>query len=488
LESKSIIKPLDMRLLSQLKLIWLLPAFFTLVLACNKQKFLEKKPSSTLLVPTTLSDFQALLDNLKVFGLVPTLGEASADNYYVSYGSWQGMTKREMNAYVWAKDIYGGEGAQQDWNTPYQQIFYANVVLDGLKGVKSITDSAAEWNALEGSALFCRAFAFYNLAQLFAPVYDSGTAKTDPGIPLRTSSSIDTLSARSTLQATYDQILSDLNQAEAFLPGGSAGRTLNRPVKACAQALLARVYLSMRNYSMAQASADKALVTYPQLMDYNDLSLTPVPISTFNPETLYQASFLGAPSLFTYFTALSALYSTTWIDTGLLRSYDTSDLRLAIFFRTRNHDTTLYLRGGYSGSLYPFGGLATDELLLISAEGAARAGDAAAAMAKVNILLGKRWKKGTFSGYPVTTAPAALDTVLLERRKELAFRGLRWTDLRRLNKEGANITLQRILVDTSNGQVNSLKFTLAPNSLNYTLPIPPDVISLNAAIQQNSRN
>jgi hypothetical protein len=472
-------------LLQQIRKIGLLLAFVVVGFCCNKQKFLDKKPTTTLLVPSTLSDFQALLDNVRVFGLVPALGEASTDDYYVSFAAWQTMPKREYNAYVWAKDIYGGQGGQQDWNAPYQQVFYANVVLDGLKGLTPSPDSTAEWNALEGMALFARAFAFYNLAQLFAPVYDAATAGTDLGIPLRTSSGIDTLSARSSVQATYDQILSDLHAAAAYLPGGGPGTTLNRPVRVTARALLARVYLSMRDYPMARAYADSALQEYSTLMDYNDLPVTSnAPVTLQNPETIFQASFLGAPTTITYFSEISAVYNTTWIDTNLLRSYDTSDLRLMVFYRTRNHDTTFYLKNSYTGSFYPFGGLAVDELLLIRAEGAARAGNAPAAISDINTLLSKRWKKGTFAGYSVGSAADALDTVLLERRKELAFRGLRWTDLRRLNKEGANITITRTLT----GPTNTITATLAPNDLNYTLPIPPDVLSLNGAIQQNVRN
>ncbi|HXB09753.1 MAG TPA: RagB/SusD family nutrient uptake outer membrane protein, partial [Puia sp.] len=261
-----------MRLLFQLmNRVWLFLALVALGAACNKDKFLDKKPTTTLLIPSTLSDFQALLDNVKVFTLVPTLGEASADNYYVSYKAWQVMTTREYNAYVWAKDIYGAQAGQQDWDVPYQQVFYANVVLDGLKNIKMSADSMSQWNALEGAALFCRAFAFYNLAQLFAPVYDSTTAGSDLGIPLRTTPSIDTLSARSSVEATYRQILNDLHEAEGHLPGGVPGAALNRPVVCCAQALLARVYLSMRKYSLAKACADSALQTYSLLMDYNDL-------------------------------------------------------------------------------------------------------------------------------------------------------------------------------------------------------------------------
>jgi len=432
-----------------------------------------------------LSDFQALLDNVKVFGIVPTLGEASADNYFVSYLTWSLMLPREHNAYIWAKDLYNGQGGQQDWNVPYQQVYYANVVLEGLKSMKKSPDSTAQWNALEGAALFCRAFAFYNLAQLFAPAYDSATAETDLGIPLRTSSGVDTLSARSSVQATYDQILNDLHSAEVYLPTGLPGKTLNRPVRIAAQALLSRVYLSMRNYPKARACADSVLQVYSTLIDFNNLSLsTPAPINMFNAETLYQASFLGAPSGVAYFSYISALYSTTWIDTSLVQSYDTNDLRRVIFYRSRPSDTTS-LKFSYTGTAYPFGGLAVDELLLTSAEGAARAGDAVTAINNINILLRSRWKRGTFTDYTVASAGDVLHLVLDERRKELAFRGLRWTDLRRLNKGGANIILTRILVDSAQ---NAKRDTLAPNSLNYTLPIPPDVLSLNKAIQQNIRN
>ncbi len=156
----------------------------------------------------------------------------------------------------------------------------------------------------------------------------------------------------------------------------------------------------------------------------------------------------------------------------------TNDLRRAIYYHYKPNDSS-YLKGSYTGSNFCFGGLATDELYLIRAEGAARDSDATAAMEDINTLLSKRWRTGTFPGYSVASAHEALDTVLLERRKELAFRGLRWTDLRRLNAEGAAISLIRVLgTDTIN---------LAPNSDLYVLPIPPDVLSL-STIGPNIRN
>jgi hypothetical protein len=460
-----------------LLLVWVLGALSS----CHKG-FLNAKPSSNLEVPTTLSDFQALLDNDEVFGLVPTLGEASADNYFFTYPYWLSRDTREKNAYVWAVDIFQGQGGQQDWNTPYQQAFYANVVLDGLGSVPN-QDSVAEWNALEGSALFLRAFAFYNIAQVFAPAYDSSLLNSPVGIPLRLHADINIPSTRSTIGQTYQQIIQDLDSAERFLPAGEPNAYRNRPIRIAAQALLARVYLSMRNYTQARAYADSALQAYSTLLDYNTLDTTSeIPIVALNAETLYQAAFLGSavtPGSPAYQLALRGGFNpSTRIDSGLMQSYDSNDLRRVVYYNYKPLDSS-YLKGSYAGTNYPFGGLATDELYLIRAEGAARDSDANSAMADINTLLSARWRRGTFPGYTVRSAREALDTVLLERRKELAFRGLRWTDLRRLNAEGANITLTRSL--------NGTLYTLAPNSDLYVLPIPPDVISL-SAIAQNVRD
>jgi hypothetical protein len=457
--------------------------------ACSKKAFLDAKPTTNLLVPTQLSDFQALLDNTTVFGLVPTLGEASADNYFfATYDYWNARDTREKNAYVWTPDIFDGQGGQLDWNTPYQQVYYANVVLDGL-GSKPEQDSVAEWEALEGSALFLRAFAFYNVAQVFAPVYDQGTSAVDSGIPLRLHSAIDQPSRRATVAQTYQQIINDLDSAEMFLPAIAPNGYRNRPVRIAAQALLARVYLSMRNYPMARAYADSALQFYDSLIDYNSLDstfLTPT-FAPLNSEVLYQATFLGYGQFTSvvYPMVLDGFSSSTRIDTILIQSYDSNDLRRNYYYRY-NPPNSSSLRFSYNGSQYPFGGLATDELYLIRAEGAARALDAFSAMKDINTLLAKRWRTGTFTGYSTAvSAQEALDTVLVERRKELAFRGLRWTDLRRLNAEDAGIALSRILVDTSNNITYS--YSLPPGSDLWVLPIPPDVISL-GGIGQNPRN
>ncbi len=67
--------------------------------------------------------------------------------------------------------------------------------------------------------------------------------------------------------------------------------------------------------------------------------------------------------------------------------------------------------------------------------------------------------------------------ILTERRKELLFRALRWTDLRRLNKEAE-------FRDTLYRFINGKKYQLLPGSDRYTLQIDRNTISI-SGIQQN---
>ncbi|HET6256947.1 MAG TPA: RagB/SusD family nutrient uptake outer membrane protein [Puia sp.] len=467
-----------MKLPSFIRTLILLLVAGLAVVGCRKA-FLAQKPSSDLLVPNSLNVLQELLDNTQVMNISPALGEVSADNYFLLYTTWAALDTKESNAYIWAPDLYDGQGLVSDWDIPYQQVFYANTVLQGLAGIQPDSTDQAEWNMLEGWALFSRAFAFYNITQLFAEPYDSATTATDPGIPIRLTADINEKTTRATMQASYAQILSDLSMAEGLLPAAIPVNNLNRPSKLAVQALFARIYLSVGDYTDAGKYADTVLAADPALMDYNSPEISGVlPFLKNMPEIIYQSNF-PQPGNGNILEGL--IYPGCRVDSNLIASYDSNDLRRsAYYFQEGKTIDSFTIKGSYSGTIFPFSGLATDELYLIRAECYARAGNTGNAINDLNSLLMHRWKTGTFTGYPINNAPEALDTILVERRKELAFRGLRWSDLRRLNREGRDITLTRNL----NGQTYSLLFP-SDSSL-YTLPIPPDVIQF-SHIQQNPR-
>lgn len=439
-----------------------------------KKEFLSQQPSTAIVVPSTLSDYQQLLNNTQVMPLTPLLADVSADNYYLVDSFWSGLDVEERNAYNWAPDIFQGQGLDGDWDVPYEQVFYANEVLQGLSDIGITTANRQQWESEKGSALFIRAYAFWNLAQVFAPVYDSVTAGTDLGIPLKLSPIVSTPSVRVSVQATYSQIIADLRQADSLLPSTVPFGNLDWPSRPAVLSMLSRVYLSMRSYAAAGQYADSALQLYDSLIDYNTLNTkTILPFSLLNAETIYQSNILESTQCLA-----AVVFPDCIIDSTLYSSYAPQDLRQALFYRL-NVNGQPNLRGSYADVVYPFTGLATDELYLNRAECYARAGNTQAALSDLNTLLRHRWRTGTFTGITAVTAAAALDSVLTERRKELPFRGLRWTDLRRLNKEGRNITLTRRLY----GQT----YTLPANSDLYTLPVPPDVIGDNPGMIQNPR-
>lgn len=443
---------------------------FTIVFytsSCRKD-WLDAKPDKKLVIPVSLADLQALLDNdIYVFNNgQPSLGEIASDDYYIGYPDWQALyTSTEKNSYVWAKDIYQGESVA-DWMLPYQHIFYANYILENIDKIVPDSNEVSKWNNIKGSALFFRGFDFYSLADIFSKQFDSATAATDPGIPLRLRSDINDIVARSTVLQTYHQIISDLTASIPFLPDVAAYKT--RPSKTSAYAMLARTYLGIDNYALALNYADSCITIQNTLIDYNSLDLTAsFPFNALNDEVILHAA-INYPQIVSNYVAI--------VDSVIYASYDTNDLRRYAFIDTT--DGYPRFKGGYDGST-GFAGIATDEILLLRAECYARLSNTTAAMKDLNDLLITRWKSGSYIPLAATSADEALALILTERRKELIFRGLRWTDLRRLNKDPKlAITLTRNL----NGQL----YTLPPNDSRYVYPIPDQEI-VASHITQNPR-
>jgi starch-binding outer membrane protein, SusD/RagB family len=445
-----------------------------LILSSCKKDFLDENPRTDLIIPATLPTCQAILDDDFVMNSSPNLGELSSDNFYMTDQHWATLSRQhERNSYTWERDIFRSQQNVEDWSRSYAQILNANVVIEGLGRIAQTSANRGEWNYIKGSAQFFRANAYYNLAQIFAPVYEIATANSALGLPIRTKADINDRVDRSTVKQTYDSILNYLDDAETLISTNVQYSNKNRPSKPAVLALKARVYLSMRDYAKAGEFADKALQLYDSLIDYNSLDIFSfLPFTIRNRETIFQSHFNEESQIL---WALS--FPDVIIDSTLLKMYEANDLRSQIYY-TNFLSGQYNLKGGYSGLVYPFTGLATDELYLIRAEANAFANNIPEAMNDINTLLENRYMTGTYTPPVINSREEALKLIRDERRKELAFRGQRWPDLRRFNIEGENITLSRVL--------NSQTHTLPPNSKLYTLPLPPEIITL-GKLQQNER-
>ena len=441
-------------------------------LGCQKE-FLEKKPSSAILAPNTLADLNGLLERSSMFNLTGALAQISADEYEVvtdaDFNSLPSVTER--SAYIWAKDILEGE-TLKDWEVPFTQIFTSNSVIEVLQR-NSFKDQRAAALVM-GWAAFNRAFAYFDLAKNFCKVYDPTTATTDLGLPIRLQPAIDEVVQRATLQKTFDQIFKDLDIAAANLSPQVQPQNRNRPSVAAVHALRSRIYLYQGNYGQAEHYADSALLLHNVIADYNTISQTSAtPFGYHAAEVIFQANQIviyGNLSAYGNMPRIRVIPS-------IYQSFKPDDLRRKIFF-VENNLKNFNLKRGYTGGGYPFTGLATDEVYLIKSECLARRGQTTEAMEKLNSLLLKRFVTGKFIPYTATATSQALAIVLEERKKELLWRGIRWSDLKRLNRDGANITLVR--------QINGSTYSLPPNDPRWVFPIPDQEIIL-SGIQQNIR-
>jgi hypothetical protein len=443
--------------------------------SCKKASdFLAAKPDESQVVPTTLTDLQALLDNdLIINGPgqsgYPTLGETGADNYWIDTTIlYHQFSPYYQQAYTWSSQMSSGAHEVNDWDLPYRVVLYCNEALEDLSKLKA--DGSAAYGNVKGGALFWRSYAFYTLAQIFAAPYDSIRSLSDPGIPLRQTSDLNEKLVRGTVQQTYDSIIGDCMAALAVLPPGPP-RYPTRASRAAAYGLLARVWQTVGNHHRALLYSDSCLQLQSALLEYDTIQVTGSnPFNRTNPEILFSADMQDidvSP------ITLHAVY----VDTLLYSYYAPNDLRKRLFFTSRNGHQ--YFTGFYDPA-YAFCGMTTAEVYLIRAESEAREGNTSLAMADLNTLLRNRWATGTFQPYTATDAMDALRQILLERRKELLFRGVRWTDLRRLNKDPHwAITLKRI--------VDGTVYTLPPNDPRYVLPISDNVLSFNPGMVQNPR-
>ena len=444
-----------------MKTIAILFKFALLLLLLNCSRFLEEKSDSSLATPETLADNQALLDRYGALGSNSTSGEISADDIYVTEADFNTMPyEAQKRLYTWQPN-YVSLSTGNDWESCYGRINIFNTVLFNLKQYQ-IGDS----DNVEGQALVLRASVYLEAASLWCVAYDSGTAGSRLGLPLRLDPDMNVLSVRATLQETYAQILADLHRAVTLLP--TTQLAVSRPSKVTALGYLARTYLYMGDYPKALLYGQEALSHYNTLMDFNALNPTAAyPIKDRNVEVLLPTSMAYSPFLAT---------AKAKINNSFYQSYDSNDLRKSLYFKILANGEILF-KGNYSGSSGRMTCLATDELYLTVAEAQAYLDDPANAMLTLNQLLSKRWKTGTFIPFTASSSAEALQIIRTERRKEILFRGLRWADLKRYNREGANITLTKII----NGQV----FSLAPNDLRYAIAIPEDIIVMTGMVQND---
>ena len=142
---------------------------------------------------------------------------------------------------------------QGAWAAIYETINITNHIIDKAPKITDINLTSDERNKVLGEAHFIRALAYFDLARAFGGV----PLKLSPTTDISTDATLD----RSSLEETYNQVITDLDLAENLLPT-SVNRI--RATKTSVWALKSRYYLYNKNWLKAEEYASKVIA----LQDY----------------------------------------------------------------------------------------------------------------------------------------------------------------------------------------------------------------------------
>lgn len=341
------------------------------------------------------------------------------------------------------------------WQNNYTGIGRANDLLKHVPAMKDSLFAPGRKDQLLGEARFLRGYFYYNLVKAFGAV----PLVTVP----YTSFNADFTIARTSTDSIYQQIISDLQAAAATLPVSyaAAASTRGRASQGAAKALLAKVYLSQKNYD---AAAAKALDVMNNTL-YSLVSGSAAYAGMFSPNTknsseaIWEIQYLNASAqnngLYSFYIPVTGVpagiqtgsYQIAPTDT-IVKSYEAGDIRknaaLGVSVAGPNNPSVPYVNKYNrltNGTEPDIIALRLADIILVRAEALNNLGKTADATDLLNMI-----RRRAF-GLPLTT-PSAHDypqpsdgTLTLaiekERFKELAFEGQRFDDLVRTGRATA---------------------------------------------------
>lgn len=438
--------------------------FFLLIalLFVSCDKFLDIQPTGKVIAKTG-EEYRALLTG--VYNTFPTdrsLTTLRTDELVVDGGS---VTAEDYNTYfdIWTwNDITPDEKTTSwSWRQFYHIIYIASYVID--KQSEITEASPADINQLVGEAYMLRAYSYSILVNLFGKPYTKCDPTTELAVPLMVTPDVEMVIGRSTVEAVYQQILSDINMAKQKLVIDKWEDDLKyRFNKISADALLARVCLYMGRWQQALDAAKAVVAAYPELEDLTTTSYT-MPDKYTSKEAIVSLEQVMK----------SSYKGIGYPDAKFISSITTGDLRKNRYFKAKTSQIYDLLKGGANECRSTF---RSAEFYLTAAEAAARLGKLEEAIDLMSTMVKNRYlaarQTTTINSMKSMTQDQLIDFILEDRRVELCFEGHRWFDLRR--------TTQQKIVKT----FSDVTYTLEEGDNRYTIVIPREAISANPMLSQ----
>ena len=228
--------------------------------ACNQ--YLDKYPDNRMELSSP-EDASKLLVTAYPEGHPAYLLEMYSDNTDEhNYATWTAADRFQEQAYRWEdiSEVRDQETPQQLWDAHYTAITTANEVI---KHINSVSDKSAYSTQL-AEAKLCRAYAMFQLANVFCQAYAPETADKDLGLPYPEipEDRPGITYQRGTLAELYAHIDKDITEGIPELGSRYVSPKFHFNVNA-AHAFAARFYLYYRKFDKAVEHATRVLGSNP---------------------------------------------------------------------------------------------------------------------------------------------------------------------------------------------------------------------------------
>ena len=398
----------------------------SLLVTTGCDNFLDITPTGRV-IPETAQDYRKLMT--EAYYLMPSSRGLTA---FIS--DEIDMTSKNLDSYdkdtfleLWLWNNVNPSGATTyfDWEKYYKMIFIANTVIENEKSITNGTE--AEINQIVGEAYMMRAYNHFILVNLYALPYNSETATSSTGIPLKLNSSMDEVLKPSSIAEVYASVLSDIDNAEKKLNIETWETGLNYRFNTLSvDALRSRVYLYMGRWEDCYNASERVLSKKNELVDLVSGRTLP---NAYNSSESIVALEMNMTSTYNNVDKLvpKALYN--------LYLPGTQDQRARKFYKTEVGGYSL-IKGGSSEYRCSF---RVGEIYLNAAEAALKNHHPEICKTLLLKLLEKRYQTAAYTQAEIDINAmdndALLDEVYLQRQLELSYEGHRWFDIRRMEKE-----------------------------------------------------
>lgn len=429
-----------------------------LLTACNKD-YLETSPTNKLpdkeifaTVTSAGTALEGVHRAMYKFGTAhDQFGQKSVDYYLESMGEDFYPTERGYGwffaAFQWT-EIRNVQAANVDyvWSFYYDLISNANRIIKNIDKIECLTSEEALRDNIKAQALTYRAYAHYNLVQIFAESYKIGGANTQLGVPYMLEPISDG-QPRNTVAEVYAKVTADLDAAIALFSGKPSSRIDRSHIDlSIAQAIYARVGLTTGDWTKAATMAKVARSKYTLSPTYGiifdgDGNIVSVWNQSSNPEWMWGANLIDEQqtsfaSWFShvdpYFGGYNSLGNQRLGSTQIYDFMNDSDMRKELFDTISGKPRVGYkftTGGDWSKADYLY--MKSGEMYLIEAEAQARSGNFVAAQ---DVLFDVVSMRDPEYVKPTLVGEALIDHIIMQRRCDLWGEGQRYFDLKRYNK------------------------------------------------------